>query len=223
MVKRGSKSFSANKLADTGLVMADMVRKMLEMEKEIGRLRHHVSVLSKREVGLRRELEGKGKGMEEKEGVASEVAEGEVEVVAVEVVAGGRAPAPQEAVESVAGEEECGSGGSVAGWSDRMADLRSRLSDEDMVVGGKIVPMKGYEPGVEVVGVGCSTVVPSAPSAMQGGGAGVMELGAPPGPRAQLARGWGMGPIRVRGQIGGVPSGGSVRTTGGFYTRGRWG
>ena len=94
MVKRGSKSFSANKLADTGLVMADMVRKMLEMEKEIGRLRHHVSVLSKREHGLRREM-GRREGGE-KEEVASVVAEGKVEVVAVEVVAGGRAPAPQE-------------------------------------------------------------------------------------------------------------------------------
>ena len=38
-------------MADTGLVMADMVRKMLEMESEIGRLRYNVSVLSKREVG----------------------------------------------------------------------------------------------------------------------------------------------------------------------------
>ena len=100
--KRGSKSFSANKLADTSLVMADMVRKMLEMEKEIGRLRHHVSVLSKREVGLRRELEGKGKGkgMERKEEVASVVAEGKVEVVADEVVAVGIATATRETADS---------------------------------------------------------------------------------------------------------------------------
>ena len=138
MVKRGSKSFSANKLADTGLVMADMVRKMLEMEKEIGRLRHHVSVLSKREVGLWRELEGKGKGKEEKEEVASEVAEGKVEVVADEMVAGDIAP--QEAAGSMDGGLECGSGEEEAGWSDRMTDLRSRVSDEDVLVGGKIVP-----------------------------------------------------------------------------------
>ena len=197
MGKRGSKSFSANQLADTGLVMADMVRKMLEMEKEIGRLRHHVSVLSKREFGLRREMGRMER--EKKEEVASEVAEGKVEVVAVEVVAGGKAPAPQEAAESVAGGEGSGSGKSVAGWSDRMADLRSRLSDEDVVVGGKIVPLKIYEPGVEVVEVGSSTVVPSAPRTIQELREREVGLRAPAGPRAQSARGRGTGPSGWRG------------------------
>ena len=213
MVKRGSKSFSANKLADTGLVMADMVRKMLEMEKEIGRLRHHVSVLSKREVGLRREL----KGMERKEEVASEVAEGkvEVEVVAVEV-----ATAPQEAEGGVAGGVESGSEGSVVGWDVSMTDLRSRYSDEDVVVGGKIVPLKGYEPGVEVAEVGSSTVVPVAPRAIQVLREREVGHGAPAGPRAQLARGRGMGPIRGRGRTGFGPSGNPLGITGGFYARG---
>ena len=220
MVKRGSKSFSANKLADTGLVMADVVRKMLEMEKEIGRLRHHVSVLSRREVGLRRELERKGKGEEGKEEVASGVAEGVVEVVADEVVAVGKATVPQEAAESVAGGLVSGSEGSVAGWDDRMTDLRSRLSDEDVVVGGKIVPLKGYEPGVEVVEVGSSTVVPSVPRAIRELREREVGLGAPAGPRAQLARGRGMGPIRGRGQIGFGPSGGPLGSAGGFYARG---
>ena len=220
MVKRGSKSFSANKLADTGLVMADLVRKVMEMEREIGRLRHHVSVLSKREVGLRRELEGKGKGMEGKEEVAGEVAEGMVEEVADEVVAGGVAQAPQEAEEGGAGGSVSGSVGSVAGWSDRMTDLRSRLSDEDVVVGGKIVPLVGYEPGVEVVEVGSSTVVPSAPRAIQELREREVGLGAPAGPRAQLARGRGVGLIRGRGQQGFGPSGSLFGTTGGFYARG---
>ena len=69
MVKRGSKSFSANKLADSGLVMVEVVRKMLKIEslREIGRLSHHVSVLAKREVGLRRELAKKGKEGEDEE------------------------------------------------------------------------------------------------------------------------------------------------------------
>ena len=219
MVKRGSKSFSANKLADTGLVMADLVRKVFEMEREIGRLRHHVSVLSKREVGLRRELEGKG--------VREGVAEGRVEVVADEVVAGGTDPAPQEAAEVVAGGEESGEGSSVAGWSDRMTDLRNRLSDEDVMVGGKIVPVGGYEPGLVGVGVGCSTVVPCAPRAMSEGRE--LVLGAPAGPRAQLARGRGKGPSGRRGQSGFGPSGSLFGTTGGFYARGpgggggRWG
>ena len=220
MVKRGSKSFSANKLADTGLVMADMVCKMLEMEKEIGRLRHHVSVLSKREVGLRRVMERRGKGMEREEEVASEVAEGKVEVVADEVVAVSIATVPQEAADSVADGLESGSAGSVAGWSDRMTDLRSRVSDEDVVVGGKIVPLKGYEPGVEVVEVGSSTVVPSAPRAIQELREGEVVHGAPAGPRAQLARGWGMGPSGRRGQIGFGSSGSPFGATRGFYARG---
>ena len=148
------------------------------------------------------------------------MAEGKVEVVAVEVVAGGSALAPQEAVVDVAGGVESGSEGSVVGWSDRMADLRSRLSDEDVLVGGKIVPLKGYEPGVEVVEVGSSTVVLVAPRAIQELREGEVGLGAPAGPRAQLARGRGMGQIRRRGQMGFGSSGGSIRTTGGYYARG---
>ena len=41
-------TFSAAKVAIFGVVMAEMVGKMSEMEKEIKRLQHHVSVLSKR-------------------------------------------------------------------------------------------------------------------------------------------------------------------------------
>ena len=48
MPKHGSTSFSAAKVANFGVVMAEMMGKMSEMEKEIKRLRHHVSVLSKR-------------------------------------------------------------------------------------------------------------------------------------------------------------------------------
>ena len=220
MVKRGDKSFSANKLANTGLVMADMVRKVLEMEKEIGRLRHHVSVLSKREVKLRREIEEERKGMERKDEVASEVAEGKVEEVAVEVVAGGKATAPQETAENVAGGEESGSEGSVVGWSDRMAGMRDRLSDEDVLVGGKIVPLEGYEPRVEVVEVGSSTVVPSAPRAIQVLREREVAHGVLAGPREQLARGRGVGPIRRRGQPGFGRSGSLFGATGGFYARG---
>ena len=48
MPQQKSTSFSAAKVANFGVVMADMVGKMSEMEKEIKRLRHHISVLSKR-------------------------------------------------------------------------------------------------------------------------------------------------------------------------------
>ena len=48
MSQRKSTSFSAAKVANFGVIMTEMVGKMGEMEKEIKRLRHHVSVLSKR-------------------------------------------------------------------------------------------------------------------------------------------------------------------------------
>ena len=48
MPQQKSMSFSAAKVANFGVVMAEMLGKMSEMEKEIKRLRHHVSVLSKR-------------------------------------------------------------------------------------------------------------------------------------------------------------------------------
>ena len=48
MPQQKSTSFSAAKVANFGVVMAEMMGKMCEMEKEIKRLRHHVSVLSKR-------------------------------------------------------------------------------------------------------------------------------------------------------------------------------
>ena len=48
MSQQKSTRFSAAKVANFGVVMAEMVMKMGEMEKEIKRLRHHVSVISKR-------------------------------------------------------------------------------------------------------------------------------------------------------------------------------
>ena len=47
MPQQKSTLFSAAKVANFGVVMAEMVGKMSEMDKEIKRLRHHVSVLSK--------------------------------------------------------------------------------------------------------------------------------------------------------------------------------
>ena len=48
MSQRKSTSVSAAKVAHFGVVMAEMVEERLRLEKEIKRLRHHVSVLSKR-------------------------------------------------------------------------------------------------------------------------------------------------------------------------------
>jgi len=48
MSQRMSTSFSAAKVANFGVVMAEMVLEMNELRKEVKRLRHHVSVLFKR-------------------------------------------------------------------------------------------------------------------------------------------------------------------------------
>ena len=48
MFQQKSTRFSAAKVANFGVVMADVMGKMGEMEREIKGLRHHVSVLSKR-------------------------------------------------------------------------------------------------------------------------------------------------------------------------------
>jgi len=48
MVKRGSTTFSATKVAKAGLAASAALTRILELEKEVGKLRHHVSVLSKR-------------------------------------------------------------------------------------------------------------------------------------------------------------------------------
>ena len=51
----------------------------------------------------------------------------------------------------------------------RRLEDEARVVEEYVLVGGKIVPLGGLEPGrAEVVEVGSSTVVPSAPRAIQG-------------------------------------------------------
>jgi len=54
MVKRGSTSFSATKVAKSGLITAKALERVLKLEKEVSWRRHHVSVLLKR--NHRREL-----------------------------------------------------------------------------------------------------------------------------------------------------------------------
>ena len=49
MPQQKSTSFSAAKVFNFGVVMAEIVAERLKIEKEIKRLRHHVSVLSKRD------------------------------------------------------------------------------------------------------------------------------------------------------------------------------
>jgi len=71
MVKRGSTTFSATKVAKAGLTATAALQKILDLEKDVSKLRHHVSVLSKRNHGLQKEVERLKK---EEVAVSSEVA-----------------------------------------------------------------------------------------------------------------------------------------------------
>jgi len=48
MTQQKSTKFSAARVASIGVVMAEMVEEMSGLRREVKRLRHHVSVLSKR-------------------------------------------------------------------------------------------------------------------------------------------------------------------------------
>jgi len=71
MVKRGSTTFSATKVAKAGLTASAALQRILDLEKDVSRLRHHVSVLSKRNHGLQKEVDRLKK---EEVAVSSEVA-----------------------------------------------------------------------------------------------------------------------------------------------------
>jgi len=71
MVKRGSTTFSATKVAKAGLTASAALQKILDLEKDVSKLRHHVSVLSKRNHGLQKEVDRLKK---EEVAVSSEVA-----------------------------------------------------------------------------------------------------------------------------------------------------
>jgi len=62
MVKRGSTTFSATKVAKAGLAPSAALTRILELEKEVSKLRHHVSVLSKRNHALQKEMDKRGSG-----------------------------------------------------------------------------------------------------------------------------------------------------------------
>jgi len=57
MVKRGSTTFSAMKVAKAGLAASAALTRILELEKEVSKLRHHVSVLSKRNHAMQKEAD----------------------------------------------------------------------------------------------------------------------------------------------------------------------
>ena len=242
MVKKISTSLAAS--SATSSITLDRI---LALEAEVSRLRHHVSVLSKRlhkldpprrissradsspspdiEEDILRSVGG-GKTVE-KEGVAEEKppkAEGE----------GGGAVAVVVAEDVAMATFEAGAVAIEFRDKRRRLEDEERLVEEDVVVRGKIVPLGELEQGrVEVVEVGSSTVVPKAPRAIQVMREGEVVQGAPAGPRGSGGTGVSMGPSRGRGLHGyGTRSGGGsvpggvvypfgYDNTGGFYARGR--
>jgi len=71
MVERGCTTFSATKVAMAGLVDSAALQKIMDLEREVSKLRHHVSVLSKRNRLLQKKVDGR---KEEKEAGCPEVA-----------------------------------------------------------------------------------------------------------------------------------------------------
>ena len=102
MVKRGSSSFSASSVAKGSIVLSKAIEKQFALEAEISRLRHHVSVLSKRlhSVTLEKQV---------LENIVESTMSGEKEPLSEEEVA------DEEAAPGVAGEELESATGVVAG------------------------------------------------------------------------------------------------------------
>jgi len=208
MAKRGSTSFSAAKVAKSGLITARALERVLELEKEVSRLRHHVSVLSKRNHKLELRLgEVLVEGDRRERGVADEEEEAGVPdpVMVSHIVAFGDDDVVVSGVAgtvvavSVAEVEEEGS--SVA--QVRLPGVKKRRLDEE---GGSL----------EVVEDLAVVRAPLGPRGRQEGD-GSVASGVPTGPRGHVGPRFGMGPIsggdgyrgyggRVRGRGVAAPS-----------------
>jgi len=92
VTKRGSTTFSATKVAKADLVASAGLQKIMDLEKEVSKLRHHISVLSKRNHMLQKEA---GKGML-------------VEVVISEVASPERGKEPEQQMVAEPLEKICG-------------------------------------------------------------------------------------------------------------------
>jgi len=202
MVNAKKTSFTATQVANNGMAMGAAFIHILELEKEVSRLRHHVSVLSKRLNGRE-----EGKKVEEKEEVAEVVAEAEAEAegrVEAEVAAVGTPPIAS-GVYKVVAEVEDVAEEVVAGVESMSVGSEQ---DEDEVVEGRIVvrlpgdrkrriaEADGGERGEEVALVRAIPVGPKSSMGRDGLGAGV-----PSGPSSMFAgrgrggssRGFGFG------------------------------
>jgi len=118
MVKRGSSTFSASSVAKGSIVLSKAIEKQFALEAEISRLRHHVSVVSKRlhSVTLEKQILAD---------IVESTTWGEKEPLSEEEVA------DEEATPSVAGEESGEATGSVAG--EELVDATESVAGEGLV------------------------------------------------------------------------------------------
>jgi len=220
MAKRGSTSFSATKVAKSGLITAKALERVLELEKEVSRLRHHVSVLSKRnhklelrlgevlEVGVREEkkeevaVPGWGVAGEEEEagvpdpGMVSHIVAVGDEDVLLSGVAG--------TVVAVSVEEDDEEEGAVA-LVRLPGGIKKRRLDED---GGSLEVTEDL-------------AVVKAPLGPRGSmeRSGVGASGVPAGPRGHVGPGFGVGPMMGRGRGRGYAGNGRGFFDPGSYPR----
>ncbi|PUU80424.1 hypothetical protein B9Z19DRAFT_735168 [Tuber borchii] len=235
---------SSPQMMASAVVTSKALERILCLEAEVSRLRHHVSVLSKRihkldpprrksprpvtspspvieEDILRSDSVGPAGGKagvaEEKPPVADDEGGGMMAVALADNMAVAKFEAGAVAIQ-------------FRGKRRRVEEFDEKM-EEDVVVGDKIVPLGVLESEVvEVVEVGSSTVVPSAPRAIRGLVGREVVHGAPTGPGGRGGTGVGMGPSGGRGLNGfglrsdrcfgpiGVAFRGDTR---GFYARGR--
>jgi len=116
MIKRGSSSFLASSVAKWSIVLSKAIEKQFALKAEISRLRHHISVLSKRlpSVTLEKQI---------LEDIVELTTSGEKEPLSEEEVA------DEEAAPSVAGEELVSTTGVVAGEESAEATETSAKTD----------------------------------------------------------------------------------------------
>jgi len=130
MPQQKSTSFSAAKVANFGVVMAEMVGEMNEMRREIKRLRHHVLVLSKRNDRLVKD----GKG-----GAASSIA-GDASLSSDDEEIGEEEGSRVRVVKTMVGEEarkKAHGDGVPAPWCKEEAESFWREAEEKRRFGGR--------------------------------------------------------------------------------------
>jgi len=218
MAKRGSTSFSATKVAKAGLITAKALERVLELEKEVSRLRHHVSVLSKRSHRLELRLgEVLERGAERKE----EVAESEGDVAGGEAEAGVPDPVMVSHIVAVGDEDVVVSG--VAGGIVAL----SVVDDEEGEATVALVRLPGgvKKRRLDVDGGSLEVVEDLAVVKAPLGPRGSVERGGrvanfvPTGPRGQLGGGFGVGRMVGVGRGRGFTGGGGAPFDPGSYPR----